>query len=114
MIASRWGRCWEEKPELKLQCRDVFLPCDAKNHPQTGHVEEVKCFHKLLISNPCFSAIKKVGKNDISIYCDCVVASDMPHRFHKFLLSQPKVALAFASLTFSASSMTIDYIYIYI
>ena len=38
-------------------------------------------------------------------YTLILVASEIPLQFHTFLLSQPKAALAFASLVFSSSSM---------
>ena len=61
----------------------------------------------LSISSPRFTAIKESGKNGIW-YTLILVASEMTLRFHTFLLSQPKAALAFTNLVFTLSSMTID------
>ena len=41
-------------------------------------------------------------------YTLILVASEMPHQFHAFLLSWLKAVLAFASLVFTLSSMMID------
>ena len=70
LIASRWCRCWKEKPKLKLRCQDVILPCDAENLPQTGRVKVILLLYMPLRSSPHFTAIKESGKNDSSVYLD--------------------------------------------
>ena len=64
VIASRWYRCWKEKTELKLCCQGcVFgMWCrESSSDRSCGSSLAFSVFFLVLISSPCFTAIKEGG-----------------------------------------------------
>ena len=64
-------------------------------------------YHRQLLSDDIYIYIY-IYANGTARYTLILVATEMPFRFHTFLLTRPKAALAFASLAFTLSFMTID------